>query len=50
MDEPPEKLFLDVSATHIQKGTSGTKIVEPWASLYCKAIIEQRYGDEVYAR
>lgn len=50
MDEPPEQLFLDASITSIQNGTSGTKTVEPWASLYCKAIIEKRYGDAIHAR
>lgn len=50
MDESPEQLFLDVSIISIQNGTSGTKTVEPWASLYCSALLEQRYGDAIHAR
>lgn len=50
MDDPPEQLFLDASVGDIQRGTSGTKTVEPWATLYCKAVMEQRYGDAIYAR
>lgn len=50
MDEIPEELFLDIPITNIQRGTSGTKTVELWATLYCKAVIEQRYGDAIHAR
>lgn len=50
MENVPEELFLDIPVADIQRGTSGTKAVEPWASLYCKAVSEKRYGDAIHAR
>lgn len=50
MDRAPEELFLDIAVVDIQRGTSGTKTLEPWASLYCKAVSDQRYGDAMHAR
>lgn len=50
MDEIPEELFLDLAVADVQRGAAGTKTVEPWASLYCKAVSEHRYGDAIHAR
>lgn len=50
MAQPPEELFLDLVPSEVASGTCGEKTTEPWASLYCNAISEQRYGDAIYAR
>ncbi|KAI3010423.1 hypothetical protein M752DRAFT_276782 [Aspergillus phoenicis ATCC 13157] len=45
----PEQLFLDLPVAEVLNRTSGD-LVEPWATEYCTAIAEQRYGDAIYAR
>ncbi|KAL3262898.1 hypothetical protein ABHI18_002331 [Aspergillus niger] len=45
----PEQLFLDLPIAEVLNRTSGD-LVEPWATEYCTAIAEQRYGDAIYAR
>ena len=50
MDQVPEQLFLDIPLADTQEGTSGTRTTEPWKTLYYNAILENRYGDAIYAR
>jgi hypothetical protein len=46
----PEQLFLDIPVADVIIKTARIRMVEPWASRYCIAISEKRYGDAVYAR
>ena len=46
----PEQLFLDLPLAEVANGTVNTPIVQPWASMYCEAVSENRYGDAIYAR
>ncbi|KAJ5100993.1 hypothetical protein N7456_007045 [Penicillium angulare] len=46
----PEQLFLDLPVADVMNRTARIRMVEPWASRYCKAISEKRYGDAIYAR
>jgi len=46
----PEIFFLDLAISDVQNGTANVNLVQPWAELYKTAIVEQRYGDAVYAR
>jgi len=48
--QPPEQLFLDIAPASILNGTSGARISEPWATLYCNAISEHRFGNAIFAR
>lgn len=48
--QAPEDLFLDLAISDVLNHTSGTKAVEPWASLYITAVSEGRYGDAIFAR
>lgn len=51
MGEPlPEQLFLDLRIADVQSGTANMDTVEPWATQYCNAINERRYGDAIWAR
>ncbi|KAF3385056.1 hypothetical protein F1880_002397 [Penicillium rolfsii] len=50
MDSLPEQLFLDLPVADVLNKTARIRMVEPWASRYCKAISEKRYGDAIYAR
>ncbi|PYH77033.1 hypothetical protein BO82DRAFT_358568 [Aspergillus uvarum CBS 121591] len=51
MESPlPEQLFLDIPVADVLNKTARTRLVEPWASRYCTAISEKRYGDAIYAR
>jgi len=50
MPQPPEQLFLDILPASILDGTSGARTSEPWATLYCDAVAESRYGDAIFAR
>ncbi|OJJ76676.1 hypothetical protein ASPBRDRAFT_27103 [Aspergillus brasiliensis CBS 101740] len=45
----PEQLFLDLPVAEVLNRAAGD-LVEPWATQYCTAIAEQRYGDAIYAR
>ncbi|GAA92516.1 similar to An02g00320 [Aspergillus luchuensis IFO 4308] len=45
----PEQLFLDFPVAEVLNRTAWD-MVEPWATEYCTAIAEQRYGDAIYAR
>ncbi|KAL2829882.1 hypothetical protein BJY01DRAFT_227662 [Aspergillus pseudoustus] len=45
-----EQLFLDLPIAAVHNRTVGMDVIEPWASLYCSAISEARYGDAIYAR
>ncbi|GFN16507.1 cytochrome P450 family protein [Aspergillus tubingensis] len=45
----PEQLFLDLPVAEVLNRTAWD-LVEPWATEYCTAIAEQRYGDAIYAR
>ncbi len=53
-DPPPEQLFLDYSVADVQSddrsGKGGMGTVEPWATQYCDAINERRYGDAIWTR
>ncbi|RAL05868.1 uncharacterized protein BO80DRAFT_460921 [Aspergillus ibericus CBS 121593] len=46
----PEQLFLDYPVAHVPNKSSRRSWVEPWASEYCAAISEKRYGDAIWAR
>ncbi|OJJ68413.1 hypothetical protein ASPBRDRAFT_46607 [Aspergillus brasiliensis CBS 101740] len=46
----PEQLFLDIPIADIINKTARIRLVEPWATRYCTAITEKRYGDAIYAR
>lgn len=46
----PEQLFLDLPVADVINKTARIRMVEPWASRYCVAISEKRYGDAIYAR
>ncbi|KAJ5786402.1 uncharacterized protein N7503_011614 [Penicillium pulvis] len=46
----PEQLFLDFRVSDVLDKTIRLPRVEPWASQYCTAISEKRYGDAIYAR
>lgn len=46
----PEQLFLDLPVADVMNKTARIRMVEPWASRYCIAISEKRYGDAIYAR
>ncbi|KAJ5108679.1 hypothetical protein N7456_005354 [Penicillium angulare] len=46
----PEQLFLDLRVAEVINRTTRIRMVEPWASRYCIAISETRYGDAIYAR
>ncbi|GKZ17472.1 hypothetical protein AbraIFM66951_004774 [Aspergillus brasiliensis] len=46
----PEQLFLDIPIADIINKTARIRLVEPWATRYCTAISEKRYGDAIYAR
>lgn len=50
MPQPLEGLFLDLVVAEVANRTAGMKTVEPWASMYCNAVSERRYGDAIYAR
>ncbi|GKZ33190.1 hypothetical protein AbraIFM66950_002979 [Aspergillus brasiliensis] len=51
MESPlPEQLFLDIPIADIINKTGRIRLVEPWATRYCTAITEKRYGDAIYAR
>ncbi|KAJ5273865.1 hypothetical protein N7478_008990 [Penicillium angulare] len=51
MESPlPEQLFLDLRVAEVINKTARIRLVEPWASRYCIAISEKRYGDAIYAR
>lgn len=51
MESPlPEVLFLDLPVADVVNKTARVRMVEPWASRYCIAISEKRYGDAIYAR
>jgi hypothetical protein len=46
----PEQLFLDISPAKILTGNSGARTSEPWATSYCDAVSERRFGDAIYYR
>ncbi|RAK96812.1 uncharacterized protein BO80DRAFT_365455 [Aspergillus ibericus CBS 121593] len=46
----PEQLFLDLPITQARNPPVGMDLVEPWATEYCTAITEKRYGDAIWAR
>lgn len=46
----PEQLFLDFRVSDVLDKTIRIPRAEPWASHYCTAISEKRYGDAIYAR
>jgi hypothetical protein len=46
----PEQLFLDLPVTEVINKTARIRMIEPWASRYCTAISDKRYGDAIYAR
>lgn len=50
MESLPEQLFLDLPVADVINKTARIRMVEPWASRYCIAISEKRYGDAIYAR
>jgi hypothetical protein len=50
MPQPPEQLFLDIPPASILDGTSGASTSEPWATRYCEAVSERRFGDAIFAR
>ncbi|KAM0347654.1 hypothetical protein ACHAPU_004667 [Fusarium lateritium] len=45
---PVEQLFLDISLNDVI--TRRMPFVEPWATIYVDAVLEQRFGDAVWAR
>ncbi|KAJ5690944.1 hypothetical protein N7488_012511 [Penicillium malachiteum] len=45
-----EQLFLDISIRRVLSNPSQLQLIEPWASLYVKAIRDRRYGDAIWAR
>ncbi|KAJ4044345.1 hypothetical protein NW756_004678 [Fusarium oxysporum] len=45
----PETLFLNISVQRVLAGT-GLDPVEPWATLYVKAVRDGRLGDAIWAR
>lgn len=46
----PEQLFLDYRISDVLDECIRIPRVEPWASEYCTAITEKRYGDAIWAR
>ncbi|KAJ5364071.1 uncharacterized protein N7496_009784 [Penicillium cataractarum] len=46
----PEHLFLDFRISDVVDKTIRIPRAEPWASHYCTAISEKRYGDAIFAR
>ncbi|PWY93635.1 hypothetical protein BO94DRAFT_583011 [Aspergillus sclerotioniger CBS 115572] len=46
----PEPLFLDYPVAHVLNKSSRRAWVEPWASRYCAAVSDKRYGDAIWAR
>lgn len=49
-DPLPEQLFLDYRVADVLDKNVRLPRVEPWASQYCAAISEKRYGDAIWAR
>lgn len=49
-EKPPEPLFLEFSISNVLDSNRRIPRAEPWASQYCTAISEERYGDAIYAR
>ncbi|PYH77616.1 hypothetical protein BO82DRAFT_358121 [Aspergillus uvarum CBS 121591] len=48
--DSPEPLFLDHSIASVRDSSIRMPRVEPWATEYCTAIEEHRYGDAIWAR
>ncbi|OOF99333.1 hypothetical protein ASPCADRAFT_203108 [Aspergillus carbonarius ITEM 5010] len=46
----PEQLFLDIPVAEARNPPVGLELAEPWATEYCTAIAERRYGDAIWAR
>jgi hypothetical protein len=46
----PEQLFLDYRISDVLDESIRIPKVDPWASEYCAAITEKRYGDAIWAR
>ncbi|PYI01461.1 hypothetical protein BO78DRAFT_401286 [Aspergillus sclerotiicarbonarius CBS 121057] len=46
----PEQLFLDLPIAEVRNPPAGKALAEPWATEYCAAIAERRYGDAIWAR
>ncbi|KAJ5930687.1 hypothetical protein N7466_006180 [Penicillium verhagenii] len=46
----PEQLFLDFRISDVLDSTKRIPRTEPYASQYCTAISEHRYGDAIFAR
>ncbi|PYH43057.1 uncharacterized protein BP01DRAFT_359019 [Aspergillus saccharolyticus JOP 1030-1] len=50
VDSIPEQLFLDLRVSAVRNRTARLNLVEPWATEYCTAVLEKRYGDAIFAR
>ncbi|KAF7118134.1 hypothetical protein CNMCM5793_007527 [Aspergillus hiratsukae] len=48
--KPVEQLFLDIPIQQVLNPSEGTKVIEPWTSMYVDAIRDARFGDAVWSR